>query len=296
MATIAITKSYADGSILVEADLDNIKDDVETFLNVTGINDDNIQTGGITASSKLVDASISTAKLADSAVTTAKINNDAVTAAKIASTAVVGSVEHNGFVGEIRMFHTYNGAVSIPRGWMICQSEIINQTTYDTQHGSGAYDTDGIVNSPLLGKYLPSFFNRYPVGKFSTSQSGSSAITPVGNTSNQVDLSHTHTVDAHTHTGPSHIHQWYAYNGSTSNAHSFDNTGVADTITSGAVTSGTHIAAVSGSGTAVAESLYTASSGTGNTGSASPATNSAGSATTDIQPDSIEVVFIMKVV
>jgi hypothetical protein len=88
MATLSITKNWADGDILLEADLDEIKTDVETFLNTTKINDDNIQTSGITASSKLIDASISTAKLADSAVTTAKITDLNVTAAKIAADAV----------------------------------------------------------------------------------------------------------------------------------------------------------------------------------------------------------------
>lgn len=83
MATLSITKNWADGEILLEADLDEIKTDVETFLNTTKINDDNIQTSGITASSKLIDASISTAKLADSAITAAKIASDAVTTAKI---------------------------------------------------------------------------------------------------------------------------------------------------------------------------------------------------------------------
>lgn len=88
MATLSITKNWADGEILLEADLDEIKTDVETFLNTTKINDDNIQTSGITASSKLIDASISTAKLADSSVTTAKINDSAVTTAKINDSAV----------------------------------------------------------------------------------------------------------------------------------------------------------------------------------------------------------------
>lgn len=88
MATLSITKTYSDGVILTESDLDSIKSDIETFLNTTKLNDDNIQNAGITGSTKLIDASISTAKLATSAVTTAKINDDAVTNAKIATDAV----------------------------------------------------------------------------------------------------------------------------------------------------------------------------------------------------------------
>lgn len=103
MATLDVTRDYADGEILLAADLDAFLDDLETFLNITKLNDDNIQTGGITGSLKLanasvtkakmaadsvgttqiVDSNITTAKIADSNVTTAKIADDSVTTAKI---------------------------------------------------------------------------------------------------------------------------------------------------------------------------------------------------------------------
>lgn len=98
MPAISISKTYADGDILFESDLDTIREDIETFLNVTKIDDDNIQDSGITASSKLVDAtvtaaklaadSVTTTKIADLNVTTAKINDLAVTAAKLGASAV----------------------------------------------------------------------------------------------------------------------------------------------------------------------------------------------------------------
>lgn len=88
MAQISITKNWADGEILLEADLDEIKSDVETFLNTTGINDDNIQNGGITGTTKIATGTVGTANLASSAVTTAKIADDAVTTAKINDLAV----------------------------------------------------------------------------------------------------------------------------------------------------------------------------------------------------------------
>lgn len=88
MAAIAIIKGWGDGDVLLESDLDAIKTGVETFINVTKINDDNIQDSGITASSKLLDSSISTAKIAASAITSAKIADDAVTTAKIIDDAV----------------------------------------------------------------------------------------------------------------------------------------------------------------------------------------------------------------
>ena len=88
MSTISIQKQWADGEVLLEADLDYIKSGIETFLNTTGISDDNIQNASITASSKLIDSTITAAKLATDSVTTIKILAENVTAAKLASDSV----------------------------------------------------------------------------------------------------------------------------------------------------------------------------------------------------------------
>lgn len=98
MAQLDVRRLYADGDILLQADLDAFLDDLETFLNLTKLNDDNLQDGGITASSKLVNASITLAKmgansvgttqLVDLGVTTAKLNDLAVTTGKLADLAV----------------------------------------------------------------------------------------------------------------------------------------------------------------------------------------------------------------
>jgi hypothetical protein len=88
MATLNITRSYQDGYVLFQDDLDALADSVETFLNTTKITDDNIQDNGITASTKLVDVSVSTEKLAASSVTTSKILDANVTTAKIADANV----------------------------------------------------------------------------------------------------------------------------------------------------------------------------------------------------------------
>jgi hypothetical protein len=80
-----ITRSYADGLDLTEAMLDSICDGVETKLETTKLNDDNLQNAGITGSTKLVDGSVTAVKLATDAVTTVKIQDDAVTKAKIAA-------------------------------------------------------------------------------------------------------------------------------------------------------------------------------------------------------------------
>lgn len=88
MASLSTTRNYADGEVLVQADLDAFLDDIETFLNTTKLNDDNIQNSGITGSTKLLNQSVSESKLATGSVTTLKLGTDAVTTTKIADDAV----------------------------------------------------------------------------------------------------------------------------------------------------------------------------------------------------------------
>lgn len=85
MATLSTTRNYADGEVLLESDLDGFLDDIENFLNVTRLSDDNIQNNGITGSTKLVNSSVTTLKIGDEAITTAKLANDSVTRDKIAA-------------------------------------------------------------------------------------------------------------------------------------------------------------------------------------------------------------------
>jgi hypothetical protein len=74
--TFTMTKNWDDGSALTESMLDDIKTSVETFLNTTKLDADNLQDGAITA-----------AKIGTGAVTEAKLGANAVTSAKLASSA-----------------------------------------------------------------------------------------------------------------------------------------------------------------------------------------------------------------
>lgn len=47
MPTFAMTKEWADSTVLLEADLDYIRDDITTFLNTTKLDSDNIQANGV---------------------------------------------------------------------------------------------------------------------------------------------------------------------------------------------------------------------------------------------------------
>ncbi len=83
MANIEITRDYAEGTALLEADLDAIQLSLTIFLNSTGISADNIQINGITASDKFINSTVTTAVIADSAITTDKILDANITTAKI---------------------------------------------------------------------------------------------------------------------------------------------------------------------------------------------------------------------
>lgn len=100
--------------------------------------------------------------------------------------------------GDVKLHHSFQGAISPGQGWMKCNGQQVNQTNYDAQHGTGSW-AKYVGSSPLLNKYLPLMQGRYPVGTNLTTQDGSASLTPVGNTNHQVNLSHSHTVNSHSH-------------------------------------------------------------------------------------------------
>lgn len=98
MATLTITKTYADTTLLTEAQLDAFCDSIETFFNVTKINDDNIVAKGIDANEKFIGGSIAAAQIAANAVTTPKFAAGAVSASKINALAVTNEKLADGAV------------------------------------------------------------------------------------------------------------------------------------------------------------------------------------------------------
>jgi hypothetical protein len=121
------------------------------------------------------------------------------------------------YVGEIRMFHTFNNTISIPRGWMKLNGNVVNQANYDALHGAGAFVQDNIASSVLFNKTLQDATDKYPIGKSTTPL----AHTYTGNTNHSVTgFSHTHTAR--------HIHQWYEYRAGSS-ARSYNSSGSATT-------------------------------------------------------------------
>jgi hypothetical protein len=111
MAQLNVRRTFLSMEVPLQSDIDLFLNDIETFLNITKLNNENIQDNSITASTKIaplsitaskfknvavttakiLDANVTTAKIADEAVTTAKINDSAVTTAKIADGAITNS-------------------------------------------------------------------------------------------------------------------------------------------------------------------------------------------------------------
>lgn len=205
--------------------------------------------------------------------------------------ATSGNTEYNytnpssDFIGKIVEMHTFGGTVPIPRGYMICNGNAINEANYNAVHGAGAYQQDGISVSPLLGKLLPNMVNRYSVGAASTPQDGSVAITTTGNVNHQVSLAHSHTVNAHNH-------QWYNIDSGSSDDESYNSSGTAINLPLTTVSNGTG-EALQGTVRSAGDRYISTNLYTNND---SPGTNSQLSASQSIKPESIEVIKLIRVI
>lgn len=135
MAFLTVTKQYTDGTVLTESQLDAAFQSIMTFLNVTGINSDNIQDGSITAA-ELQSDSVTETKIAANSVTTAKIADANVTRAKAAADLLA-------FLVPTGTIHAYTGAAA-PTGFLLCNGAAVSRVTYATlfavigvKYGSG---------------------------------------------------------------------------------------------------------------------------------------------------------------
>jgi microcystin-dependent protein len=201
MAQISIRQLYADAEILFASDLDAIVDDIETFLNSTKINDDNIQASGITASDKLVDASVNAAKLASDSVTTVKILDANVTREKIVSTERL----------PIGMIVPYAGSSTPPSGFLLCDGTAVSRTTYADLYSAigvafGYGNNSTTFNLPdLRGRFLRGVDGSAGVDPDKASRS---AMATGGNSGNNVGSiqGSAYTNHSHTITDPGHVH------------------------------------------------------------------------------------------
>jgi hypothetical protein len=85
MPVLTVAKEYAANEALLEAYLDSALDSIEAFINATKLDDANIQDSGITASDKLIDASVVLTNMAANSVGSTQLIVDSVSAEKLAS-------------------------------------------------------------------------------------------------------------------------------------------------------------------------------------------------------------------
>lgn len=259
MATLSITKTYADNSGLEKIDIDYITGGIEDFINIEKITATNIQSQ--TLENTRFNSSIYDNTTITASSSVLEVKDGGISDSKLVIT------ERHASIGTICCFHDFSGALSIPRGWMLCNGDVINETKYDSLHGSGSYDEDSISSSALLSKYLPDFSGKYARGAAATTQTGSSAITTAGNTDNEVDLSHDHL--------------WYDYKGTTTNAQMYNNGIVASDVSANLGGSYNSLWGTAAGGSYLGQDAYTSTEL---------------STTFDITPLSRELKFIMKVI
>lgn len=172
-------------------------------------------------------------------------------------------------VGDIKAHHSYNGAAGPGHGWFLCDGSIINEANYEAQSWASVGDWDEFVgSSPRDGKYAPNFTDKYPVGAATTTQDGTSAITAVGNAGSEIDIQHNHV--------------WYNATGVSSDDQTFDVDGSAVTLIEA-------IKSTSARQLSVVQAISTTALG-------DSWTTKVLSASQDIQPESIEVQFYIRII
>ena len=184
------------------------------------------------------------------------------------------------FPGMMVPVHTYNDTVTPGQGWMKCDGRVINEENYNTEHGAGSWDKY-IGSSDLDGKYLPDMTdNIYLAGTDETTQDGSSALTTIGESGSIIDFSHTHTVD--------HNHKYVKFNGIGEIPQIYDASGNLITPTAGANQTVDSPFSAGSNGSNNPVDLYTEK--------VAAVTSSAGGSTQSVKPESLEVIWYMRII
>lgn len=167
MAFIDIDRTYGSNKVPTQDDFDNIVDGIEVFLNVTGVSDDNLQNDSITASTKLIDGSITQSKLGVRAVATSNIQDSAVTANKLATGAVTTASIANASItlakvadNAVDTDNIVDGAIDpihvtpnhVRNTWSSNQYVLINSGAYATVAEKTVETTGGLLRLTLNPK------------------------------------------------------------------------------------------------------------------------------------------------
>lgn len=232
MASISIPREFSDGNPLTFAQLSDAFAAVETFLNTTQINDDNIQNSGITGSLKLLNNSVTSQKIANGAISSTQIASAGVLGSNIAANTITGSNLVNGTLSDTQIQAQGISATSIlnatltstqmasgiglvpagailpfggtaaPTGWLMCDGTSYLQATYPALYAAigNAYGTaDGShFNVPdLRGRFLRGVDGGTGRDPDAASRT---AMNTGGATGNNVGSVQTDQLKSHTHT------------------------------------------------------------------------------------------------
>lgn len=140
MPKVTLPRTYATGVTPTEQDMLALGYALETILNTTKLDGDNIQAGAITA-----------AKVASGAATTEKFQSNAVTSAKLAAAVTA-------FLAPTGQIVPYVGT-SAPTGWLLCDGTAVSRTTYSALYAVIA-DTHGEGNGSTTFN-VPDFRGRF---------------------------------------------------------------------------------------------------------------------------------------
>lgn len=99
--------------------------------------------------------------------------------------------------GFIIPFYDYDGLLSLPHGYMICNGDQITRSAYNNQHRTSLTDTTDywatyVNSSPFEDLYLPGGDGRFLMGSVDPTHDGLTPVPESGNPSSQIDLSHDH--------------------------------------------------------------------------------------------------------
>lgn len=180
--------------------------------------------------------------------------------------------------GDIKPHHTYNGVAPIGQGWYPCDGTIINETNYNAIHGADSW-TNYIGTSIFDGKYSVNMIGKYLTGANSTTSDGSVTIPSTGNSGNQVGVSHLHSVN-------SHNHQWLQQDNGEAGRSEIGIEGFGGAYR--LYDSGGNLVTPPVSSSSVEMNAYTSN--------VSTTSSTSGSATQTIQPESLEVIFYMRLI
>jgi len=175
--------------------------------------------------------------------------------------------------GMVTPWYDFNSTLSVPAAYMLCNGDQITETNYDAIHGAGKWAED-IVTTVLEDLYTPDMVAKYPVG-IATTQAGTVAITSEGNADHEIDIEHSH----------DHNHKWY--DGKADGVHD-------QTFNSGG--SGFNLGPNSKTGGFFGIPISANNMGENTDGYTNDDATTELSTTQDIQPESIGMKFLIKIV